>query len=102
MFISWFLASLLPCFWIYAEVGKDIVDNSIPNNPYQAWVDTYSGEEFNQAVRNVIATVDKVAARCDADTLEKMHHAYTTAAKLEWLFWDSAYDQRQWLGLDEL
>jgi thiaminase/transcriptional activator TenA len=96
------LASLLPCFWIYAEVGKDIVDNSIPNNPYQAWVDTYSGEEFNQAVRNVIATVDKVAARCDADTLEKMHHAYTTAAKLEWLFWDSAYDQRQWLGLDEL
>src|SRR5690606_33264781 len=96
------LAALLPCFWIYAEVGKDIVDNSIPNNPYQAWVDTYSGEEFNQAVRNVIATVDKVAARCDADTLEKMHHAYTTAAKLEWLFWDSAYDQRQWLGLDEL
>ena len=95
------LASLLPCFWIYAEVGKDIVKNSIENNPYQAWVDTYSGEEFNEAVRNVIATIDKVAARCDADTLEKMHHAYTTAAKLEWLFWDSAYDQRQWLGLDE-
>lgn len=95
------LASLLPCFWIYAEVGKDIVKNSIENNPYQAWVDTYSGEEFNEAVRNVIATIDKVAARCDADTLEKMHHAYTTAVKLEWLFWDSAYDQRQWLGLDE-
>ena len=95
------LASLLPCFWIYAEVGKDIVKNSIENNPCQAWVDTYSGEEFNEAVRNVIATIDKVAARCDADTLEKMHHAYTTAAKLEWLFWDSAYDQRQWLGLDE-
>ena len=95
------LASLLPCFWIYAEVGKDIVKNSIENNPYQAWVDTYSGEEFNEAVRNVIATIDKVAARCDADTLEKMHHAYTTAAKLEWLFWDSASDQRQWLGLDE-
>lgn len=95
------LASLLPCFWIYAEVGKDIVKNSIENNPYQAWVDTYSGEEFNEAVRNVITTIDKVAARCDADTLEKMHHAYTTAAKLEWLFWDSAYDQRQWLGLDE-
>lgn len=94
------LASLLPCFWIYAEVGKDIVDNSIANNPYQAWIDTYSGEDFHQAVRNVIATIDKVAARCDADTLEKMHHAYTTAAKLEWLFWDSAYDQRQWLGLD--
>ena len=95
------LASLLPCFWIYAEVGKDIVDNSIPNNPYQAWVDTYSGEEFNEAVRNVLATIDKVAERCDADTIEKMHQAYTKGAELEWLFWDGAYHQRQWLGLSQ-
>lgn len=95
------LASLLPCFWIYAEVGKDIVENSAPNNPYQAWVDTYSGEEFHTAVRNVIATVDRVAARVDADTLEKMHAAYTDAARLEWLFWDSAFEQRQWPGLDD-
>ena len=94
------LAALLPCFWIYAEVGHDIVSKSVENNPYQAWVDTYSGEEFHTAVRNVIATVDKVAARCDADTLAKMHAAYSMGAKLEWLFWDSAYQQRQWLGLD--
>ncbi|KOR16951.1 MULTISPECIES: thiaminase II [Acinetobacter] len=93
------LAALLPCFWIYAEVGRAIVSQSVPNNPYQAWIDTYAGEEFHTAVRNVIATVDKVAARCDADTLEKMHVAYTMGAKLEWLFWDSAYHQRQWLGL---
>src|SRR5690606_3263532 len=93
------LASLLPCFWIYAEVGKDIVDNSTPNNPYQAWVDTYSGEEFHTAVRNVIATVDRVAARVDADTLEKMDAAYTHAARLASLFWDSAFEQRQWPGL---
>lgn len=94
------LAALLPCFWIYAEVGHDIVSKSVENNPYQAWVDTYSGEEFHTAVRNVIATVDKVAARCDVDTLAKMHAAYTMGAKLEWLFWDSAYQQREWLGLD--
>lgn len=93
------LAALLPCFWIYAEVGRAIVSQYVPNNPYQAWIDTYAGEEFHTAVRNVIATVDKVAARCDADTLEKMHAAYTMGAKLEWLFWDSAYHQRQWLGL---
>ena len=94
------LAALLPCFWIYAEVGHDIVSQSVENNPYQAWVDTYSGEEFHAAVRNVIATVDKVAARCDADTLAKMHAAYIMGAKLEWLFWDSACQQREWLGLD--
>ena len=30
-----------------------------------------------------------------------MHAAYRMGAKLEWLFWDSAYQQRQWLDLDQ-
>ncbi|MDV2439664.1 thiaminase II [Acinetobacter gerneri] len=94
------LAALLPCFWIYAEVGNDIVSNSAENNPYQAWVDTYSGEEFHTAVKNVIATIDRVAERCDADTIEKMHQAYRRGAELEWLFWDSAYKKNGWSGLD--
>lgn len=95
------LASLLPCYWIYAEVGKNIVNHSVENNPYQAWIDTYSGDEFNDAVNKVIATIDRIAERCDADTIAKMHQAYTRGAQLEWLFWDSAYHQRQWPGLDE-
>ncbi|QIO07743.1 thiaminase II [Acinetobacter lanii] len=95
------LASLLPCYWIYAEVGNDIVRNSVPNNPYQAWIDTYAGDEFNAVVKKVIETIDRVAERCDADTIEKMHQAYTRGAELEWLFWDSAYRQEKWLGLDE-
>lgn len=94
------LASLLPCYWIYAEVGNDIVRNSVANNPYQAWVDTYAGDEFNQIVQKVIATIDRVAERCDADTIEKMHQAYTRGAQLEWLFWDSAYQLQKWRGLE--
>lgn len=96
------LASLLPCYWIYAQVGKDIHDKSAPNNPYQAWVDTYAGEEFHEAVNQVLTIIDKVAENCDELTLQKMHEAYTTSAKLEWLFWDSAYKQQQWLGLDTI
>lgn len=95
------LASLLPCFWIYAEVGKDIYDQSVADNPYQAWIDTYAGEEFHDSVHKVIAMIDEVAARADAETLAKMHAAYTVAAKLEWQFWDSAYHQRQWGGLEQ-
>lgn len=96
------LASLLPCFWIYAKVGQDIYDKSAPNNPYQAWIDTYAGEEFHAAVQRVIEVVDKVAARADADTLNKMRQAYTHAARLEWLFWESAYHQTHWRGIDQI
>lgn len=96
------LASLLPCFWIYAQVGKDIFEKSVANNPYQAWVDTYAGEDFHQVVQQVINVVDKVAATCDEYTLNKMRQAYTMAAKLEWLFWDSAYKAEQWRELDHI
>lgn len=95
------LAALLPCFWIYAEVGRDILNNASARpasapNPYQSWIDTYGGEDFHAHVRAVRATVDAVAQQADATTVAAMHAAYTDAAKLEWMFWDSAYRQASW------
>lgn len=94
------LASLLPCYWIYAEVGKDILKRNTINNPYQDWIDTYAGEHFNEEVKKVIHIIDRVAAQSDAETIKKMHEAYTKGAELEYLFWDSAYHQEKWLSLD--
>lgn len=90
------LAALLPCFWIYAEIGRDIVGRAAKNNRYQSWIDTYAGEEFHAAVRAVVATVDRVAATAGEATRRDMHQAYTRAAKLEWMFWDAAYRLEQW------
>ena len=39
---------------------------------------------------------DAVAAGVDAGTLDAMHAAYTTSARLEWMFWDSAYRLGRW------
>ena len=90
------LAALLPCFWIYAEVGRAILAQAQPNNPYQSWIDTYGGDEFHALVARVRATIDQLAAQADTRTVEEMHAAYTDAAKLEWMFWDSAYRLGTW------
>lgn len=90
------LAAVLPCYWVYAQVGNDIVGKSVPNNRYQKWVDTYVSAEFQQAVEKVLATIDALAEQADAATVEKMHAAYTRGAELEWLFWDSAYRCDTW------
>ena len=90
------LAALLPCFWIYLEVGKSIHTRATQPNPYHAWIETYAGEEFASAVQAVIATTDEVASRCSADTLVAMHAAFTRATQLEWMFWDSAYQLAGW------
>ena len=90
------LAALLPCFWIYAEIGRDIHGRAVRPNPYNAWIETYAGEEFHAAVRGVIATVDKVAATVSPNVLAEMHKAFARATQLEWIFWNSAYRLEQW------
>lgn len=90
------LAALLPCFWIYAEIGRDILGRAVRPNPYDAWIDTYAGEEFHEAVRAVIATTDRAAAGASPNVLARMHAAYKRATQLEWMFWDSAWRQADW------
>lgn len=92
------IAALLPCFWIYAEVGRAIHARSAAGNPYQPWVDAYASEEFHAVVRGVCATVDRVAAEATESTRAAMHEAYRDAARLEWMFWDSAYRLADWQG----
>jgi thiaminase/transcriptional activator TenA len=90
------LAALLPCFWIYAEVGRDIHGRAAEPNPYRAWIDTYAGEDFHAAVRGVIATTDRLAAKASPETQSAMHVAFTRATQLEWMFWDSAWNLGDW------
>jgi thiaminase (transcriptional activator TenA) len=90
------LGALLPCFWIYAEVGRDIHARAAPSNPYQAWIDTYAGDEFHLAVRAVIETTDEAADAASQNLRDRMHAAYTRATQLEWVFWDAAYRLEIW------
>jgi thiaminase/transcriptional activator TenA len=90
------LGALLPCFWIYAEVGRDIHGRAAAANPYQAWIDTYAGEQFHDAVRATIAATDEAAATASDTLRERMHAAFTRATQLEWIFWESAYRRETW------
>ncbi len=90
------LAELLPCFWIYREVGHYIHARAQADNPYRAWIETYSGQDFSDAVDAVRHTIDQVAADCAPRSLERMHWAYRRSAQLEWMFWDSAYRLEAW------
>ena len=90
------LGALLPCFWIYAEVGRDIHSRAAPDNPYRAWIDTYAGEEFHTAVRAMIAATDEAADGAASSLRERMHAAFGRAAQLEWVFSESAYRLESW------
>ncbi|GAB3569192.1 thiaminase II [Spirosoma luteolum] len=90
-------AAVLPCFWIYREVGRGIHSQSVANNPFQAWIDTYAGEAFDTSVRQMIDLTNRLAQRADASTRAQMSEAFAQASRLEWLFWNDAYTRQQWL-----
>jgi thiaminase (transcriptional activator TenA) len=90
------IAALLPCFWLYWDVGTAIARQSAPDNPYRAWIDTYADEGFGEAVRAVIAATDTAAAKASGAVRERMMTAYIRCSQYEWLFWDGAYQLRGW------
>ena len=89
------LAAVLPCFWIYQKVGDYIVEYQTKDyNPFQAWIDTYSGEEFAGMVKITIEICDEAAEKSLLKT--EMTDAFRYASKMEWMFWDSAYRLEKW------
>lgn len=91
------MAAVLPCFWIYKEVGDYIYRQQQPTqNPYQEWINTYAGEEFARIVNRAILICDEVAENCTPTQKQAMTDAFIMASKLEWMFWDSAYIMEQW------
>jgi thiaminase/transcriptional activator TenA len=87
------VAALLPCFWVYRDVGHAIHGLATPDNPYRAWIDTYASAEFDAAVT---AMADRLAAAAGADERARMRAAFARSVMHEWLFWDGAWRGRGW------
>jgi thiaminase/transcriptional activator TenA len=90
------MAALLPCFWIYWDVGNAIAREAAADNKYRAWIDTYSDAAFGDAVRAVIAATDKAAAEATDSVRDRMMTAFIRSSQYEYLFWDGAWQLRGW------
>lgn len=90
-------AALLPCFRVYAEVGRAILATEpADDHPYRAWIETYADPEFDEAVRGAEALTDRLAATVTKDRRDEMLAAYVTATRYEWMFWDAAWRGETW------
>lgn len=90
------VAAILPCFWVYLAVGKYLLSIArLEGNPYRAWLETYSDPAFDESTAKAIAICDKLAAATTDAVREKMSEAFVKATKLEWLFWNSAYNYNE-------
>ncbi|UOM35781.1 TenA family protein [Acuticoccus sp. I52.16.1] len=91
-----FLATFLPCLWVFAEVGRDLKGRSVDGNPYQPWIDSYAGLAYADAMHEMLQAVDAVAAEASETVREEMLLVYVASAELEYTFWQSACTEELW------
>lgn len=90
------IAALLPCYWIYYEIGR-LLKGKAPEEPiYQEWINAYGGEWFATLVNEQIVRLDQLAKQSTAEERHKMKQHFIISSQYEFLFWDMAYNLENW------
>jgi thiaminase (transcriptional activator TenA) len=90
------VGAVLPCYWIYWEVGKELARRGSPDPRYRQWIDTYAGEEFAQTVRDVLAEAGRLGPGLSAPERALVHRHFRASSRYEWMFWDMGYRMQAW------
>ncbi len=89
------LASVLPCFWSYADIAeyhKDTLKKN-ENGLYVEWASVYLAESYIDLVNKFKMLVDNVG---DETPYEKLRDTFMTASRYEYMYWDAMYNMHSW------
>jgi thiaminase/transcriptional activator TenA len=90
------LGAVLPCYWIYREVGGQLLERGSPNPLYARWIATYGGEEYGAVVQAVLDLTDRLGpSLSDADRVAAAAR-FRTTARYEWMFWQMGLTREAW------
>jgi thiaminase/transcriptional activator TenA len=91
------VAAVLPCYWIYGEVGRRLYKNR-PRKPkiYREWIETYACESFWRPVREQINLMDRLGAAANRGEKNRMSANFILSSRYEFMFWEHAYRMETW------
>lgn len=92
------IAALLPCYWLYADIGKEYA-NAAPAEPiYQNWIQTYASEWFQTSTEEQINLLNEYAEMASETEKEKITEQFILSKEYELAFWEMAYTKETWLS----
>lgn len=91
------LTAILPCAWIYAEVGHHFGQIELaPEHPYRDWLSTYASPDFDAVGIWLRECLDAYSRAIRPDEEERLHVIFLTSTRYEWLFWEMAWKREEW------
>ncbi|MCH2164838.1 MAG: thiaminase II [Marinovum sp.] len=90
------MAALAPCVMGYGEIGAEL---SGSGGPYNDWIETYGGDEYQELCESVGALIDQaILHRLGTDwtkgpRFNQLNKRFATATRLEVDFWQMGLDR---------
>ena len=83
-------AAVLPCYWLYSEIGLRMADHIRADHPYRAWLETYSDEGFITQTKAAMARVERALAAGSPRGRARAVRAFLNSCHWEREFFDQA------------
>lgn len=90
------LAALLPCYWLYWEIGERL-KGAEPGHPiYDKWIETYGSEWFGSLVNEQIDRMNRLAEGLPEKRILELAERFRKSSIYELNFWEMAWTKEQW------
>lgn len=92
------IAAVLPCYWLYADIGKVNEGASPEPEIYRNWINMYASDWFQSSTNEMIDLLDTLVEGMNDTEKEKVKEQFIIAKDFELHFWEMAYTFETWLS----
>lgn len=90
------IAAILPCYWLYYEIGERLKESKPEEPIYQEWINAYGSDWFRTLVEEQIARLDAIAETVTEADRKRMEQHFIISSQYEYSFWEMAYTLEAW------
>lgn len=94
--LGYTLAALMPCPWLYYEIGLHLKEARPKEKVFQDWIEQYSNEANGEHVAAERDLWDEVAGSADKAERDRMIHIFMQSSYYELQFWEMGGALSDW------
>lgn len=96
--LAYVISAMLPCYWLYADIGKTYEHANPAPEIYRNWLATYASDWFQEATQKQIDLLNSLVEDMSEKEKEKVKEQFIIAKEYELAFWEMSYTFEKWLS----
>ena len=81
------IAAILPCYWLYYEIGERLKECQPEEPIYNEWISAYGSDWFRTLVEEQITRLDTIAEKVTEADRKRMKQHFIINSQYEYSFW---------------